>query len=132
MVEPNEIAEMPNGTIVLRRVRTGYKRDTEYDKLEYTLYHLAGRAHYGASYSVEAVHLTDEVVEKVVITDAKIRNRKDRSAAMVADIAAGQFPPDPDAGALPSMPSFLCLRCRSTRPPLHRLSPFPVLWPRRD
>ena len=105
-VEPNEIAEMPNGTIVLRRIRTGYKRDTEYDKLEYTLYHLAGRAHYGASYSVEAVHLTDEVVEPVLITDTKIQNRKDKSSAMVANIAAGQFPPDPDAVRCPRCPHF--------------------------
>jgi hypothetical protein len=106
VVEPNEIAEMPNGTIVLRRIRTGYKRDKEYDELEYTLYHLAGRAHYGAAYSVEAVHLTDEVVEPVVITDAKIRNRKDKSTAMVANIAAGQFPPDPDAVRCPRCPHF--------------------------
>lgn len=106
VVEPNEIAEMPNGTIVLRRIRTGHRRDSEYDRLEYTLYHLAGRAHYGTSYSVEAVHLTDEVVERVLITDAKIRNRKDRSAAMVANIAAGRFPPDPDAVRCPRCPHF--------------------------
>jgi DNA helicase-2/ATP-dependent DNA helicase PcrA len=106
VVEPNEIAELPNGTVVLRRIRTGYRRDKEYDELEYTLYHLAGRAHYGASYSVEAFHLTDEVVEPVLITDAKIRNRKDKSAVMVADIAAGQFPPDPDAVHCPRCPHF--------------------------
>jgi superfamily I DNA/RNA helicase/CRISPR/Cas system-associated exonuclease Cas4 (RecB family) len=106
VVEPNEIAEMPNGTIVLRRIRTGYKRADEYDELQYALYHLAGGVHYGASFSVEAVHLTDEVVERVNITDAKIRNRKDRSTAMVANIAAGQFPPDPDTVRCPRCPHF--------------------------
>ena len=42
VVEPNELAELPDGTVVLRRVRTGYRRKDEYDGLEYTLYHLAG------------------------------------------------------------------------------------------
>jgi hypothetical protein len=67
---------------------------------------LAGRTHYGASYTVEAVHLTDEVTEPAPVTDAKIKNRKDKSAAMVAGIAAGHFPPDPDAVRCPRCPHF--------------------------
>jgi superfamily I DNA/RNA helicase len=106
VVEPNEMVELPNGTMVLRRVRTGRRREKEYDELEYTLYHLAGRTHYGASYAIEAVHLTDEVTEPAIVSDAKIRNRKDRSAAMVASIAAGHFPADPDAVRCPRCPHF--------------------------
>ena len=33
VVEPNEMAELPNGTMVLRRIRTGYRREKEYDEL---------------------------------------------------------------------------------------------------
>ena len=44
MVQPNELAELPDGTVVLRRVRTGYRRTNEYDQLEYTLYLLAGES----------------------------------------------------------------------------------------
>ena len=33
IVEPNEMAELPDGTVVLRRVRTGHKRSDEYDYL---------------------------------------------------------------------------------------------------
>jgi DNA helicase-2/ATP-dependent DNA helicase PcrA len=106
IVEPNEMAELPNGTVVLRRVRTGYKRDKEYDELEYTLYHLAGRARYGTSYSVEAFHLTDEVFETVDVTAAKIKNRRTKTEAMLADIAAGLFPPDPDSVRCPRCPHF--------------------------
>ena len=58
IVEPNEMAELPNGTVVLRRVRTGYKRTDEYDRLDYTLYHLAGQSRFGAAFTVEAIHLT--------------------------------------------------------------------------
>jgi DNA helicase-2/ATP-dependent DNA helicase PcrA len=106
VVEANEIAELPDGTIVLRRIRTGRRRETEYDELEYTLYHLAGRANYGASYTVEAVHLTDEVFEPADVSAAKIKNRQAKSEAMVAAIGDGHFPPNPDAVRCPRCPHF--------------------------
>jgi superfamily I DNA/RNA helicase len=106
VVEPDEMAQLPNGTVVLRRIRTGYRRKEEYDELEYTLYHLAGRARYGASYAVEACHLTDEVFEPVELTAAKIKNRQTRTEAMVADVRAGWFPPDPDSVRCPRCPHF--------------------------
>jgi superfamily I DNA/RNA helicase len=106
VVEPNEMAQLPNGTIVLRRVRTGYKRKEEYDELEYTLYHLAGRARYGSSYAVEALHLTDEVFETVEVTAAKIKRRQAKTEAMLTDIRAGWFPPDPDTVRCPRCPHF--------------------------
>jgi hypothetical protein len=106
VVEANEIAELPDGTIVLRRIRTGRRRETEYDELEYTLYHLAGRANYGASYTVEAVHLTVEVFEPADVSAAKIKNRQAKSEAMVAAIGDGHFPPNPDAVRCPRCPHF--------------------------
>jgi DNA helicase II / ATP-dependent DNA helicase PcrA len=106
VVEPNEMTELPNGTVILRRIRTGYRRDKEYDELEYTLYHLAGRAHYGASYSVEALHLTDEVCEPAAVSPAKMKNRQIKAEAMLVAIAAGSFPADPDAVRCPRCPHF--------------------------
>ena len=38
IVEPNEMAELPSGAVILRRVNTGQKRSDEYDRLDYTLY----------------------------------------------------------------------------------------------
>ena len=106
MVEPNEMAEMPDGTVVLRRVRTGYRTQQEYDGLEYTLYHLAGSAHFGTSYAVEALHLTDETLEAVTITRAKLNNRRNETNHMLANIHAGAFPPDPDPVSCPRCPHF--------------------------
>ena len=97
---------LPNGTVVLRRIRTGYRREKEYDELEYTLYHLAGRARYGSSYSVEAFHLTDEVFEAVPLSSTKIKNRQTKTEAMLTDLRAGLFPPDPDSVRCPRCPHF--------------------------
>lgn len=112
MVEPNELAEMPDGTVVLRRVRTGHRTQQEYDGLEYTLYHLAGEAHFGRSFSVEALHLTDETMEAVTITPKKLDNRRKETIAMLAAIAAGSFPPEIDAFTCPRCPHFFI--CPST------------------
>jgi DNA helicase II / ATP-dependent DNA helicase PcrA len=106
VVEPDEMAELPNGTVVLRRVNTGYKRKDEYDRLDYALYHLAGQSRFGARFSVEAIHLTDETVEMVTITSQKIGTRRARSNSMLANIAKGLFPPETDSVTCPRCPHF--------------------------
>jgi superfamily I DNA/RNA helicase len=106
VVEPNEIAELPDGAIVLRRVRTGHKRGDEYDRLDYALYHLAGQARFGARYAVEALHLTDETVELVELSTTKLRNRRDKSDQLLSSLSAGWFPPEIDAVTCPRCPHF--------------------------
>jgi DNA helicase-2/ATP-dependent DNA helicase PcrA len=106
VVEPNEIAKLPNGTVILRRVRTGYRREKEHDQLDYSLYHLAGRAHYGLAYAVEAVHLTDEITEAVPTSDTKLKNRQAKAGEMLSNIASGWFPPKTDDFRCPRCPHF--------------------------
>jgi DNA helicase-2/ATP-dependent DNA helicase PcrA len=106
VVEANEIIEAADGRTIVRRVRTGYKRSDEYDKLAYTLFHLAGAAAFGAGYEVEAHHLTDDQMEPVVITDRKRDARRETSERLVAGIASGAFPPNPDPVSCPRCPHF--------------------------
>jgi len=106
IVEPNEMAELPDGTVVVRRVRTGYKRSDEYDRLEYTLYQLAAQARFGGGVAVQALHLTDETTEAVTITSAKLSSRRTRSDEMLGRIASGWFPTQIDAVSCPRCPHF--------------------------
>jgi superfamily I DNA/RNA helicase len=106
IVEPNEMATLPDGTVVLRRVRTGYKTQTEYDGLEYTLYHLAGAAHFGRDFAVEAIHLTDGTMEPAPVTPKKMENRRKETDGMLAEIAAGSYPPEIDPFICPRCPHF--------------------------
>ncbi|WP_428393404.1 UvrD-helicase domain-containing protein [Lichenicoccus sp.] len=106
LVEPNELAELPDGTVVVRRVRTGQKRSDEYDRLEYTLYQLAAQARFGGGVVVQALHLTDETAEAVSVTAAKIGHRRTKSDEMLGRIAAGWFPPEIDAVSCPRCPHF--------------------------
>ena len=105
-VHPNERADLPDGTVILRRIHTGKKRSEEYDRLEYTLYHLAGESNFGGGFTVEAVHLTDGVTEPVEITKKKLANRKATSDSIVQKIATGEFPTDPKPVTCPRCPHF--------------------------
>jgi DNA helicase-2/ATP-dependent DNA helicase PcrA len=106
LVDPNELAELSDGSVVVRRVRTGQKRSDEYDRLEYTLYQLAAQARFGRGVVVQALHLTDETAEAVTITAAKVGNRRTKSDEMLGRIAAGWFPPEIDAVTCPRCPHF--------------------------
>jgi hypothetical protein len=114
LVEPNELAELPDGTVVIRRVRTGRKRSDEYDRLEYTLYHLAAESQFGGRAVVQALHLTDETAEAVAISATKLGNRKKKSDGMLAGIAGGVFPTEVDAVTCPRCPHFFV--CAATPP----------------
>lgn len=106
VVRPDELAELPDGSVVLRRLRTGQKRSDEYDRLDYTLYHLAGKRKYGSRYRVEALHLTDDRVETVEVTSRKLQTRTEKSDAMLAQLAAGWFLPDVNSVTCPRCPHF--------------------------
>ncbi|MEP7240054.1 MAG: 3'-5' exonuclease [Devosia sp.] len=109
VIEPDAIAEMADGTVVLRRVRTGHKRSTEYTAkghIEYALYIHAGRAEFGHSSIVEAVHLTDDLVEPVTLTPKVMGNRITDANRVLEKINAGLFEPDTDPVTCARCPHF--------------------------
>jgi len=105
-VEPSDVSRLADGRTSIRRVRTGHRRSTEYDRLEYTLYLMAARASFGDKGVVHALHLSDEVEEIVSVTQAKLNGRMKKSQEMVASIAGGEFPPEVDAVTCPRCPHF--------------------------
>jgi len=106
IVEPDEMTTLPDGAVILRRVRTGQKRSDEYDKLEYTLYHLAAQTKFGDGYAVEAVHLSDGLVERVVVSPQKVSNRTEKGSEMLALLNDGWFLPEVDQVSCPRCPHF--------------------------
>jgi DNA helicase II / ATP-dependent DNA helicase PcrA len=105
-VEPSDVSRLADGRISIRRVRTGHRRSTEYDRLEYTLYLMAARASFGGEGVVHALHLSDEVEEIVSVTQAKLNGRMKKSQEMLASIVGGDFPPEVDAVTCPRCPHF--------------------------
>lgn len=108
VVEADELAEDPDGTLVLRRVRPGFKRKKEADELDYKLLHLAGRratsSHVG--HRVEAVHLSDDERQAIELSSAKLADAEQATAEAVAAIRDGLFPPDVDTHRCTQCPHF--------------------------
>lgn len=121
LVKPSEISELPGGAVVVRRLQTGRKRTDEYDRLEYTLYILAGQAQFGTACQFEAVHLTDEALDAVEITAKKLATRRELANDILAGLHAGRFAAIPDAVRCPRCPHFFI--CDAT--PAGALTPLP-------
>lgn len=106
IVEPDEVARRPDGSLVLRRVRTGYQRTDEKTRIEYQLYHLAGRRAGAATYAVEAVHLTDDRSQPIELPAKALDGAEKKAAAALAAIRNGDLPPEVDAYSCPQCPHF--------------------------
>jgi hypothetical protein len=106
VVEPDEIASLPDGRTMLRLVQTGYRRTDEYDRSEYTLYILVSRAHYGEKFQVRALHLTDGIEEAVSVTPTKLARRREITETNLTNVLAGRYPPTVDAITCPRCPHF--------------------------
>ncbi|MGD9920059.1 MAG: UvrD-helicase domain-containing protein [Pseudorhodoplanes sp.] len=107
IVEPDEIAERADGVIVVRKVRTGKRGKSEFDKLEYALYQKAAADNYGTSAVVEAVHPSDVGVEEVpALTKTKAKNRETKTEEILNGIMSGAFKPLPEQFTCPRCPHF--------------------------
>ena len=106
-VNPDQIAQRADGTMVLRRIRTGKLSGEEKKEWIYTFYHAAGTERYGAGrYEVEAIHLTGNTHTKIEPSSTERKNRMKKAAEAAQSIRAGSFPPEPDAFTCPRCPHF--------------------------
>ncbi|MDC4203617.1 MAG: ATP-dependent helicase [Candidatus Manganitrophus sp.] len=106
-VNPDQVAKRSDGTMLLRRIRTGKLSKDEEDEWIYTLYHTAAAERYGEGrYEVEAVHLTGNTRTRIAPSVKKMKNRMEKAGAASASIHSGLFPPQPDAFSCPRCPHF--------------------------
>jgi len=103
---PNEVTVDQDGQRSIRRIKTGKKRSTEFDNIEYSVLINAVEQHFGHGTMVEVIHLAGETQEQVVITDRKKSTRLGKAEAALDAILSGEFPPFPDNRSCPRCPSF--------------------------
>jgi len=105
-VNPDQMAKRADGTMLLRRIRTGKLSKDEEDEWIYTLYHAAAERYGPGRYEVEAVHLTGNTRTRIFPSAKKMKNRMEKAGDAVASIRAGQFPPELDPFSCPRCPHF--------------------------
>lgn len=106
LLEPDEIADLADGRVAIRRVRTGYKRSDEYRRLEYALYLIAAETEFGGNAIVEALHLTDDVSEPVTMGAKALSNNREKTKRLLSGIRDGDFPVNRQAAVCPRCPHF--------------------------
>ncbi len=107
-VTPDQVVRFPNGSFLMRRIRTGKPKSNEEDDSLYALYHLAARAHYGgAPIQIETIHLTTKTVTRITIEEKKLNAGRKATGDALASIRKGHFPPKPDPFICPRCPHFV-------------------------
>jgi superfamily I DNA/RNA helicase len=110
IVTPDQVLTAADGSVSMRRIRTGHKSSSDADNLASAAFHLAARAHKPGC-RVELVHLSDGAVSAVDMSDRKLQNRQQSISAAFSAVKAGEFPPSPNNPSLtcPSCPAlFVC------------------------
>jgi hypothetical protein len=107
LIEPAEIAERADGVVVVRRIRSGHRGKTEFEKLEYFLYQAAATKHFGGRAVIEAIHLTDnEVVDAPALKPNQAKTGTKKTEELLAGIRDGVYSPKPNAFTCPRCPHF--------------------------
>ena len=116
VVRPDECTRTADGSLVLRRIRTGRMTSDATETLDAAAYQLAA----GSYGEVEFVFLSDESRASIRMGTRKLNTRKDRIESAGAKIRAGKFP------ARPQRPSRTCPRCPyffvCSQPPAGRIT----------
>lgn len=112
LLEPDEITDLADGKVAVRRVRTGYKRSDEYRRLEYALYLIAAESEFGGNAVVEALHLTDDVSEPVAMGAQALSNNREKTKRLLMGMRAGDFPVNRQVAVCPRCPHFFA--CSAT------------------
>jgi len=104
IIEPDQLASLPDGSVLLRLIKTGKKGSFKGDDTIHRIVHESARRHYGkGGFKFEVLHLTDGGVTEIVMSERKINTGIQRGERFLADLASGHFPPKIDA--------VICPRC---------------------
>lgn len=104
VVTPDQVLTDAKGKVHFRRVRTGHKKSDEDESLSTAAFHLAASAH-SPGCTVQLVHLGDEKVTPIEMTDRKLGNRKTSIADMLTAVKRGYFPLE-ESPTCPRCPAF--------------------------
>jgi superfamily I DNA/RNA helicase len=112
-VRPNDILVDAEGTRKLRRIRTGHRRSAEDEDVGAAAFLLAAQAAFPGAI-VELVHLSDQKILTLGLTDKKLEGRRTKLTKFLAQIRSGIFQADPSYRTCPGCLAFFI--CGTTPP----------------
>jgi hypothetical protein len=109
-VRPDQVEEREDGTVVVRRLRTGRPSEGERKKSIYGLYwRAAEQAYPERDRAIEVLYLGHGIAEEVQLTDRTLATRLGHYDRAMASIQCGAFPANPNDRDCPRCPYyFIC------------------------
>ena len=105
-VTPDQLLKK-DGSTMIRRVKTGHKFSSEENSLETAVLEIAAQS-CSTNTTAQFVHLGDQTVTDVALTDRKLKNRKNSLAKVGESLRAGEYPLSPNV-TCPRCPAyFVC------------------------
>lgn len=108
IVTPDDVLVAEDGTLKVRRVRTGHRRSDDGESIGAAAF-LAGAAQAFPQAIAELVYLADMQAQPISLTPKKLDNRKDTIAGHLQAIRGGRFPAKASSFTCPNCPAlFVC------------------------
>lgn len=104
-VVPDEVSVSAGGQRTLRKIRTGHKRSKEHNDWAAAAFQLAAQRAFPDAV-VELVHLADEAVTGLELSNKEISNRQEKLAEVLEKVRNGQFPTKASDFTCPKCPVF--------------------------
>jgi superfamily I DNA/RNA helicase len=113
VVRPDDVLVRPDGRRTLRRIQTGHRRSAQADDVAAAAFIVASRQAFPGAV-VELLHLADESILALEMTDRVINNRTEKLRELLSKITSGEFPAEESSRRCPSCPAFFI--CGPTPP----------------
>lgn len=108
IVTPDDVLVAEDGTVKVRRVRTGHSRSEDGESIGAAAF-LAAAAQAFPQATAELVYLADMQVQLISLTPKKLENRKDTIGSHLQAIRGGRFPTKVSSYTCPNCPAlFVC------------------------
>lgn len=108
IVTPDDVLVAEDGTVKVRRIRTGHSRSDDGESIGAAAF-LAATAQAFPQATAELVYLADMQAQQISLTLKKMDNRKDAIGSHLQAIRGGQFPTKASSFTCPSCPAlFVC------------------------
>ncbi|NOT20412.1 MAG: UvrD-helicase domain-containing protein [Sideroxydans sp.] len=105
IVRPDDVLVRPDGSRTLRRVQTGHQRSGESKDVGAAAFMLAAQQAFPDA-TVELVHLSDQTVQQISLSDRELQTRRERLIGFLKSIRAGRYPGEPSSRTCPRCPAF--------------------------
>lgn len=105
IIRPDDVLNRPDGTKLLRRIKTGHLRSADEKDIDTAAFVLAAQNAFPRA-TVELIHLADQKITVPSLSATVLGNSQKKLSKVLLSIRNGQFPTDSSRFSCPACPAF--------------------------